>query len=66
VWSSRGKNGHRVLAGQDKGQRAELDHFVRAVRNGSLMPIPLESVVATTRATLAIENSLLLEGPVSW
>ena len=66
VWSSRGKNGHRVLAGQDKGQRAQLDHFVRAVRNGSLMPIPLESVVATTRATLAIENSLLLEGPVSW
>ena len=51
VWSAKGKNGHRVLAGQDKGQRAQLDRFVHAVRTGSAMPIPLESLVATTRAT---------------
>ena len=25
VWSAKGKSGHRVLAGQDKGQRAQLD-----------------------------------------
>jgi predicted dehydrogenase len=66
VWSTSGKNGHRVLAGQDKGQRAELDNFVHAVHTGSPMPIPLESLVATTRATLAVESSLLLGRPVSW
>ena len=35
VWSSKGKSGHRVLAGQDKGQRAQLERFVDAVRTGS-------------------------------
>jgi predicted dehydrogenase/threonine dehydrogenase-like Zn-dependent dehydrogenase len=66
VWSGKGKNGHRVLTGQDKGQRAELKHFVNAVRTGSAMPIPLESLVATTRATLAVDSSLSLGRPVSW
>ena len=42
VWSSKGKNGRRALAGQDKGQRAQLERFVDAVRTGSAMPIPLE------------------------
>ncbi len=56
VWSSKGKNGRRVLAGQDKGQRAQLERFVHAVRTGAAMPIPLESLVATTRATLAVEE----------
>ncbi len=66
VWSSKGKNGHRVLAGQDKGQRAQLDRFVHAVRTGSEMPIPLESLAATTRATLAVESSLSSRRPVTW
>ncbi len=35
VWSAKGKSGHRVLTGQDKGQRAELERFVDAVRTGS-------------------------------
>ena len=35
VWSAKGKSGHRVLAGQDKGQRAQLERFVHAVRTGS-------------------------------
>jgi hypothetical protein len=30
------------------------------------MPIPLESLVATTRATLAVERSLSQGRPVSW
>jgi predicted dehydrogenase/threonine dehydrogenase-like Zn-dependent dehydrogenase len=64
VWSATGKSGHRVL-GQDKGQRAQLERFVHAVRTGSGMPIPLESVVATTRATLAVETSLSSGKPVS-
>jgi predicted dehydrogenase/threonine dehydrogenase-like Zn-dependent dehydrogenase len=66
VWSGKGKNGHRVLSGQDKGQRIQLERFLKAVRTGSAMPIPLESLVATTRATLAVERSLSLGRPVSW
>ena len=66
AWSANGKNGHRVLAGQDKGQRAQLDRFVQAVRTGSPMPIPLESLIATTRATLAVGSSLSSGRPVTW
>jgi predicted dehydrogenase/threonine dehydrogenase-like Zn-dependent dehydrogenase len=66
VWSATGKSGRRVLAGQDKGQRAQLERFVHAVRAGSAMPIPVESLAATTRATLAVENSLSSGRPVSW
>jgi hypothetical protein len=53
-----------VLAGQDKGQRTQLDRLLHAVRTGSAMPIPLESLVATTRATLAVESSLSSGEPV--
>ena len=66
VWSAKGKSGRRVRAGQDKGQRAQLERFVHAVRSGSPMPIPLESLVATTRATLAVETSLTTQRPVTW
>jgi predicted dehydrogenase/threonine dehydrogenase-like Zn-dependent dehydrogenase len=66
VWSAKGKSGHRVLTGQDKGQRAQLDGFVQAVRTGSAMPIALESLVATTRATLAVGGSLSSRRPVTW
>ncbi|MGH8773946.1 MAG: bi-domain-containing oxidoreductase [Jiangellaceae bacterium] len=66
VWSSKGKHGRRVLAGQDKGQRAQLERFVHAVRTGSPMPISLESLVATTRATVAVGSSLATRGPVTW
>jgi predicted dehydrogenase/threonine dehydrogenase-like Zn-dependent dehydrogenase len=65
AWSSKGKSGRRVLAGQDKGQRAQLERFVRAVRTGSAMPIPLASLVATTRATLAVGSSLADRRPVT-
>ena len=66
VWSGKGKSGHRVLAGQDKGQQAQLNAFVRAVRTGSAMPISLESLVATTRATLAVGSSLSAGQSVTW
>ena len=66
VWSAKGKSGHRVLAGQDKGQQAQLKQFVDAVRTGAAMPIPLDSLVATTRATLAVGESLATQKPVSW
>jgi predicted dehydrogenase len=65
VWSTKGKQRRRrVLAGQDKGQRTQLDRLLHAVRTGSAMPIPMESLVATTRATLAVESSLSSGKPV--
>jgi predicted dehydrogenase/threonine dehydrogenase-like Zn-dependent dehydrogenase len=57
VWTSRGREHKRSLTGQDKGQRAEVEAFVRSVQRGEPMPITLESLVATTRATLRAEGA---------
>lgn len=65
IWSATGRSGKRALAGQDKGQRAQLERFVAAVRTGGPMPIPLHALVATTRATLAVRTSLATRGPVT-
>ncbi|HET6666185.1 MAG TPA: bi-domain-containing oxidoreductase [Intrasporangium sp.] len=65
VWGPEGKDVKRSLTGQDKGQRRQLETFVEAVRTGSPMPIDWESLVATTRATLAIEESLVSGRAVS-
>ncbi|MFB7653411.1 MULTISPECIES: bi-domain-containing oxidoreductase [unclassified Streptomyces] len=48
----------RLPKARDKGQNAELAAFIRAVRTGRPMPVPLESLVATTTATLAVQSSL--------
>jgi len=58
VWTRKGKVVKRSLAGKDKGQRAETAAFLDAVRAGGPMPIALDSLVATTRATIAAETSL--------
>jgi hypothetical protein len=49
---------------QDKGFDAEVDAFFAALRGGPL-PIPLDSLARTTRATFAIEESLRSGAPVS-
>ena len=49
---------------QDKGHRAELSAFVQAVRNGTANPVPFEAAVASTRATLAIRESLSRGMPI--
>jgi predicted dehydrogenase len=54
----------RIRSGRDKGQRAELAAFVAAVRDGGPMPIGLESLIATTRATIAVHASLRVGAPV--
>jgi predicted dehydrogenase/threonine dehydrogenase-like Zn-dependent dehydrogenase len=54
VWSGRGKATTRGRGGQDKGQRAEMEQFVEAVRTGGPMPISVDSLLATTRATIAV------------
>ncbi|MGN1287666.1 MAG: oxidoreductase, partial [Bradyrhizobium sp.] len=48
----------------DKGQRPMLDAFVAAVASGAAMPIALESLLATTRATLAVQESAAAGMPV--
>jgi predicted dehydrogenase/threonine dehydrogenase-like Zn-dependent dehydrogenase len=58
VWSRSGKDVKRSYAGQDKGQRAEVGAFVEAVLRGTPMPIDLASLAATTRATIAVGESL--------
>jgi predicted dehydrogenase len=58
VWSSQGKAATRARGGQDKGQRAEMEQFVKAVRTGRPMPISVDSLLATTRATIAVGESL--------
>src|SRR5579875_651125 len=64
VWSGRMARTQRVLGAADKGQRAEIEAFIEAVRTGGPMPVPISSLVATTRATLAAEQSLSTGAPV--
>ena len=64
MWSRSGKDVKRSYSGQDKGQRAEVAAFVEAVRRGTPMPISLASVTATTRATIAVGESLTSGRPV--
>jgi predicted dehydrogenase/threonine dehydrogenase-like Zn-dependent dehydrogenase len=63
VWAGRKASNTRSRSGQDKGQGQQLTEFVAACRSGAPMPIPLESLIATTRATLAIGQSLLSGKP---
>ncbi|MFE9627904.1 bi-domain-containing oxidoreductase [Streptomyces sp. NPDC006527] len=55
----------RLPKARDKGQNAELAAFVKAVRTGGPMPVPLESLVATTAATLAVQAGLAAGAPVT-
>ncbi|MFF4397321.1 bi-domain-containing oxidoreductase [Streptomyces sp. NPDC001480] len=55
----------RLPKARDKGQNAELAAFVKAVRTGGPMPVPLQSLVATTAATLAVQAGLASGAPVT-
>jgi len=59
LWSGRRQHAIRPRGGQDKGQRAELTQFVEAVVTGAPMPIGVESLLATTQATIAVGESVL-------
>ena len=63
VWSGRRQSAMKSRGGPDKGQQAELATFVEACRTGGPMPIPIESLVATTTATIAVGASLLSSRP---
>ncbi|HET6299167.1 MAG TPA: bi-domain-containing oxidoreductase [Kribbella sp.] len=58
LWTGRRPATRKARGGTDKGQRVELESFVTALRSGAAMPIPLESLLATTRATIAVDRSL--------
>jgi predicted dehydrogenase/threonine dehydrogenase-like Zn-dependent dehydrogenase len=57
VWTGRKRSTSKARGGQDKGQRSEIEQFIEASRTGAAMPISLESLVATTRATIAVAES---------
>ncbi|QEV16664.1 bi-domain-containing oxidoreductase [Streptomyces alboniger] len=57
--------GSRLPKARDKGQSAELAAFIKAVRTGGPMPVPLPSLAATTAATLAVRAGLVAGAPVT-
>jgi predicted dehydrogenase/threonine dehydrogenase-like Zn-dependent dehydrogenase len=63
VWSGRQHNVIRSRGGQDKGQSRQVASFVDACRTGTGMPISLDSLFATTRATIAASESLISGRP---
>jgi predicted dehydrogenase/threonine dehydrogenase-like Zn-dependent dehydrogenase len=65
VWTPKGKDVKRAISGPDKGQRIQLQRFIAAVASGTPMPIPLDDLVATTRASLAVDLSLATGHPVA-
>jgi predicted dehydrogenase len=64
VFSRKKWSGPRLPKGRDKGQKSEVDAFVEAVASGGPMPVPLDSLVSTTLATLAVDASLATGVPV--
>ena len=52
VWSGPRARVRRALGSPDKGQSAQIQKFLDAVRSSGPMPISLESLTTTTRATL--------------
>ncbi|WP_414943125.1 bi-domain-containing oxidoreductase [Amycolatopsis sp. cmx-11-32] len=54
----------RIPKGRDKGQAAELEAFVNALKTGVSMPVSVDSLVSTTLATLAVNRSLETGSPV--
>jgi predicted dehydrogenase/threonine dehydrogenase-like Zn-dependent dehydrogenase len=58
VWTRRSRRVTKARGGQDKGQRHQIEQFIHAISAGGPMPISLESLVATTQATIAVGASL--------
>ncbi len=63
VWSGTHARVRRHLGSVDKGQSAEIKAFLESVRTGAPMPISLDSLTATTRATLAVAAGITSRAP---
>lgn len=59
VWGGSLRRTRRTMASADKGQRSLLEAFLQSVRTEGPMPMSVASLVSTTRATLAVEQSEL-------
>jgi len=56
---------HRVKSrGRDKGFRAEIDHFAACISNPTAADAAFRAAVVSTRATLALVESLTLREPI--
>jgi predicted dehydrogenase len=58
------KRRRHSLMNQAKGHAEEVSAFVAAVRGGTPMPIPLDTILAVSAATFAVHHSLDRGGPV--
>ncbi|MBX6322043.1 MAG: Gfo/Idh/MocA family oxidoreductase, partial [Rhodospirillaceae bacterium] len=63
LWRGGKARSERAMLGIDKGQKNEIEAFVRAVATGGPMPIPLPSLLATTAATFAVERAAATRAP---
>jgi|HubBroStandDraft_6_1064221.scaffolds.fasta_scaffold72569_2 predicted dehydrogenase/threonine dehydrogenase-like Zn-dependent dehydrogenase len=63
LWAGRRRTITRSRGAQDKGQREQVTQFIGACRTGAPMPISIEGLIATTRATIAVGQSLLSGRP---
>jgi predicted dehydrogenase/threonine dehydrogenase-like Zn-dependent dehydrogenase len=63
IWSGPRARVRRHLGSPDKGQLNEIKAFVQSVRTNAPMPISLESLAATTRATLAAASTVASRSP---
>ena len=57
IFSSGGKQIKKKLA-QDKGHKNEIEYFLNSIKSGCGSPIPFSSIVETTLATFAINESV--------
>ncbi len=63
LWSGARVRVRRHLGSTDKGQSAEITAFLDALRTGGPMPISLDSLTATTRATLIASSAVATPTP---
>ncbi len=56
IWDARAKRLQKFTA--DKGQKAQMMSFVQSIKNGEAMPMSLPCLEATTRVTLAADQSM--------
>ncbi|MGH3265531.1 MAG: Gfo/Idh/MocA family protein, partial [Trebonia sp.] len=63
LWAGRRVSTARARGGRDKGQRSEMRQFIDSVAAGGPMPITVDSLLATTSATVAAGASLLSGRP---
>ena len=53
-----GKPERKKLINQDKGQKLMVESFIKAVKDGGWAPIPIEEILAVSRTTFKVLESL--------